>query len=326
MDIGTAGWDQMPGGGSSIFTDADGYQAVVQDILDLLALQPRAFHARLTWADLTSLQLLRAREASARIGFMKLPANRVCVTFPTRPGSTLVYDGAAVEFGDIMLHSRGERLHQRTTAACEWASIAITPAALSAAGRTLFGQELVAPANRQVLRPRRADSRRLERLHARVCRVVERNLDRISSREVVRALEQDLISALISCLAKGKVQEDRKGSETRPDVLPAFEAMLTREPHRLLGTREICGSLGLSAATLRAKCARVLGMSPGRYQRLRRLKLVRAELMQTASASGASVEATINRHGFSGFNRFVTEYWRIYGEMPPLRQFEPADK
>jgi hypothetical protein len=114
----------MPEGGSSISTDADGYQAVIQDTLDLLVLEPRAFQARLTWADLPNLQLLRAKEASARVGFMRLPWDQMFVTFPTQRDSTLLYTHAVLEFGDLMLRSRGEHLHQRTTAACEWASIA----------------------------------------------------------------------------------------------------------------------------------------------------------------------------------------------------------
>ena len=275
----------MPEGGSSIFTDADGYQAVIQDILDLVVLQPRAFHARLTWVDLPNLQLLRAKEASSRVGFMRLPPGRVFVTFAAEPDSALLYGDVVLAFGDLMLHSRGELLHQRTMAACEWASIAITPAALSEFGRTIAGRQLVAPAIGQLVRPRRANGRRLERLHRRACDVVERKLDNISNREVVRALEQDLLGALISCLADGTVQGDRRASEKRPDVLPAFEAMLAKEPHRLLRTREICTSLGISEATLRARCSLALGMSPGHYQRLRRLKLLRGDLLQAKSVS-----------------------------------------
>ena len=208
----------MPEGGSSIFTDADGYQAHMQDILDLVVLQPREFHARLTWADLPNLRLLRAREGSARVGFMTLPADRVFVTFPARSDSALLYGSVGLQFGDLMLHSRGERLHQRTTAACEWASISIAPDALSAFGRSLSERHLVAPAAMEVVRPCRADGRRLERLHARICRVVERNLASLSNREVVRGLEQDLISALISCLAYGKVQKDRSRSDNHSSI------------------------------------------------------------------------------------------------------------
>ena len=316
----------MPEGGSSIFTDADGYQAVIQDFVDLLALKPRAFHARLTWVDLSGLQLLRAKETSERVGFMRLPANQIFTTFATEPGSTLIYNGAALEFGDLMLHGRGELLHQRTTARCEWGSVAVTPTALSEFGRTVSGRRLVAPVVGQFVRPRGTDGRRLQRLHRRICNVVERQLDHLAHREAVHALEQDLIWALISCLADGKVLADRRGSEKRPDVLAALEEMLMKEPYRLLRTREICASLGVSETTLRAKCLMALGMGPDRYQRLRRLKLLRAELLRATFSSEATVENAVIRYGFTSFNRFLTEYWRFYGEMPPIRPLDPSGK
>ena len=254
---------------------------------------------------------------------MRLPPDRVFVTFPARSDSALLYGSSWLQFGDLMLHSRGERLHQRTTAACEWASVSIAPATLSAFGRTLSERHLVAPAAAQVVRPRRGDGRRLERLHARICRIVERNLNSLSNREVVRALEQDLISALISCLAHGEVQKDRSRSDHRIKVLAAFEDILAKEPHKLLRSREVCGALGISEATLKTACMRTLGMSPGRYQRLRRLKLIRAELVRAKSSPKEHIEDTIVRYGFSQLHRFVTEYWRFYGEMPPIRPLEP---
>jgi AraC-like DNA-binding protein len=315
----------MPEGGSSIYTDADGYQAHVRDILDLLVLQPRDFHAHLTWADLRNLQLLRAKEASARVGYMTLPADRVFVTFPSEQGSILSFGGVTLEFGDLMFHSRGERRHQRTTAACEWASIAVTPAALSSFSRTLAGQELIAPAVGKVVRPRRADGRRLERLHARACQVVETSLNSLANQQVVRALEQDLIWVLISCLADGQVQEDHVKLPQRFDVLPSLETLLAEHPFRLLKTREICTALAVSEATLRAKCASTLGMSPSHYQRLRRLKLVRAELLQSKSSTQESMEEMVLRCGFPNLHRFLEEYWRFYREMPPLRSAYPAD-
>jgi hypothetical protein len=35
---------------------------------------------------------------------------------------------------------------------------------------------------------------------------------------------------------------------------------------------------------------------------------------------------TVTRYGFSGFHRFVMEYWRVYGKMPPIRPLDPTDK
>jgi len=51
----------------------------------------------------------------------------------------LHYDDIALQFGDLMLHCRGEFLHQRT-------SVAITWAAPSKFGRTLAGRTRTAPA------------------------------------------------------------------------------------------------------------------------------------------------------------------------------------
>jgi AraC-like DNA-binding protein len=316
----------MPGGGSRIFTDADGYQAIIRDILDLLVLQPREFNARLIWAELPDLQLLRAKESSARVGFMSLPSDQVFVTYALRPDSALLYGDIVLKAGELMLHSSGERVHQRTTAACEWASLAVTPAALAAFARALSGKTLVAPAAGQVVHPRRADGRRLEHLHAQACRLVERNLDTILNHEVVRALEHDLIWALITCLANGTVQEQRHSPKMKADALPAFEALLAIEPHRLLSAREICASLRISEATLRANCLMSLGMGPGRYQRFRRIKLVRAELLRTKLSSKEAVEEAVVRYGFSSLHRFVTEHWVLYGEIPPIPPLGRASK
>src|SRR4051794_37397434 len=98
----------MPASGSSIFTDADGYQANLQDILDLLPLCPRNFHARLTWIELSTLNLLRAEEASSRLAYVKLPADRIFFVFPLDADSSLVCSGTELEFGGIMLHAPGE--------------------------------------------------------------------------------------------------------------------------------------------------------------------------------------------------------------------------
>jgi AraC-like DNA-binding protein len=61
----------------------------------------------------------------------------------------------------------------------------------------------------------------------------------------------------------------------------------------------------------------VLGMGPGQYQRLRRLKLVRGELMHVG-AERASVVKIMERYRFADLQRFVTEYWQTFGELPPL--------
>jgi AraC-like DNA-binding protein len=74
-------------------------------------------------------------------------------------------------------------------------------------------------------------------------------------------------------------------------------------------------ALGVSERTLRACCAEFLGMSPGRYIRLRRLNLVRAAL-RCADPATTSVGELARRYGFSELGRFAIRYRTIFGETP----------
>jgi AraC-like DNA-binding protein len=308
----------MPGSGSSIFTDADGYQASLRDIFDLLVLHPREFHARLTWIELPSLNLLRAQESSPRLAYATLPADRVFVMFPLQACSSLICSGSTLEFGNISLHAPGEHLHQRTISATSWGSISLSVASLLAFGRAISGQDPPVPRQGQLLRPRLADYRRLLHLHAQAGRIAETHLDRLTNREVARALEQDLAWILVTCLTEGVAP--KKGQSIvfeESSTLIKLEQLLGQHPFELLRTRDICSSLGVSEGAVRVACAKVLGMSPSRYQRLRRLKLVRMELREAKSASD-NISDLLARYGFPSLHRFVAEYWDVYGEIPPL--------
>lgn len=160
----------MPVSGSCIFTDADGYQESLRETLDLLVLPAPEFHARLTWVELPQLRLLRAQEASERVACVSLPPDRLFVTFPTRRDSQLIHDGVGVRFGEIVAHSRGERLYQRTTGASRWGSISLTQTSLTTFGRAVTGLDLVAPCKGLILRPHPSDWIRLLRLHAEASR------------------------------------------------------------------------------------------------------------------------------------------------------------
>jgi AraC-like DNA-binding protein len=306
----------MPGSGSSLFTDADGYQAGLQGMLDLLVLLPRQFQARLTSVELPSLRLFRAQEASPRVAFVTLPSDEVFVTFPTKKGSLLISSGIELELGDLMFHSRGERLHQRIIAACQWGSISLSPAFLMAYGMAVGGRQLTAPPICRLLHPASTDRQRLLRLHGQAARLAEKSLDSIGHKEVVRALEQDLIAALVCCLITRNIREPPADTRREAAIMMQLEELLAKHAHRMLRTREFCEAIGITQHALQVSCLRQLGMNPGRYQRLRRLKAVRAELMRR-SGTVDSVEI-VKSYGFADLHGFVAEYWSTYGEMPPI--------
>ncbi len=315
----------MPASGSCIFIDANDYQASLHHVLDLLVIPPHEFHARLTWVELPNIRLLRAWEASPRVAYVSLPPEPVFVSFPTQRDSPLLYNGTKLEFGDIMFHSRGERLHQRTTGACRWASISLPSASLMAFGRTIAGQDLLPPPVGRVLRPVPTDRLQLLRLHAQAGRIAETNLNHLRHPEVARAIEQDLIWALTTCLATGEPRDVPEVKCDQARILVQFEAVLAAHPCRLLRLPELCSAIGVSERTLRTCCSHVLGMSPGYYQRLRRLKLVRAELLR-ANSTTASIVEVAGRYGFADLHRFVAEYRNAYGEVPAVTLRRAANR
>ena len=307
----------MSGAGSSISTDAEGYQATLHDMLDLVVLHPRNFHARLTWVDLPHLQLLRANESSARVAFLRLPPEQVFVYFPTRRGPVLVHGGLEVQLGDLIWHGHDGPTHQRTTAASRWGSVSVSPEALISFGRSIAGKALSAPTYPRLVRPAGEENRQLLRLHAQAARIAETSPDRIVNPAVMRALDQDLMALLVSCLATGDVPADDPAREQQVRLCVQFEHVLGATPFRLLSVREVCEALGTSENKLRRSCLRMLGMGPARYQHLRRLKLVRAALRRLG-VEGRELGEIVARYGFTDLHHFVADYWHAYGEMPSV--------
>jgi AraC-like DNA-binding protein len=78
---------------------------------------------------------------------------------------------------------------------------------------------------------------------------------------------------------------------------------------------EICARLGVSHRFLRKCCEHNLGMSPGRYHRLRRLQLVHRAL-RDGELDPSNVSAIARRFGFRELGRFAASYRALYGELP----------
>jgi AraC-like DNA-binding protein len=307
----------MPASGSSIFTDAEGYQSSLLDLFDLVVPEPRAFHARLTWLSLPSLLMLRAQEKAARVAVVRPPANQVLVVFPTRLDSLLVVDGIELCFGAAMVHALNEISYQRTKGACEWGSISLTPASLRAYGRAIAGRELMPPTTGQPLRLVSKSRQMLLRLHRQAAHLAETHLPRVIHPEVARGLDQELVGALVSAIAGARMLTEQRVTRCDASLVQRYGVMLDAHPQGLLRIKDVCSTLAISQRRLRAACAEVLGMPPDRYQRLRRLKRVRTELMRAGAASVDGREL-LTRYGFTTIYRFVSEYWSTYGEMPAL--------
>src|SRR5215471_8698238 len=109
--------EEMPGSGTSTFIDPDDYQASLDRVpLDLLLVTSRGeFKAGVTSARLNHLYLLSSEEYFPRIAYVSLSPALVFVGFPTRSSPPIIWSGVELHPGEIVLHSRAERFHQRTT-------------------------------------------------------------------------------------------------------------------------------------------------------------------------------------------------------------------
>ena len=272
------------------------------------------FKAHQTCVELPHLSLLRSWEERPRVAYLSLAADRVFITFAAHSSRSLRWRGIALQPGDIVFHGRGERMHQRTGGPCHWASISQTPEHLATCTKALIGRALAAPRAGQLLRLPASIVAPLRRLHADACRLVEKKPELLAHPEVVHALEQDLIYALVGCLS-GADRQHLAPTLYRTDTMRQFEDAVAAHPERPPALQELCETIGVPERTLRLCCTDFLGMAPTRYFRLRRLGMARAAL-RGADPATVSVSDIAARYGFLQPGKFATQYRAVFGEAP----------
>lgn len=306
----------MQRSGTNKFTEANDYQASIRGAkFDLVFRCQRDFEARLTWVKLRYLRLLRGEESLPRVAHVSLTSSLTSISFPTRRDALQTYQGVAVQLGDVVFHSPGERAHQWTRGPSQWGFISLAPKRLAASSKALTGLDLVVPRVARILRPSRLDADHLLRLHARACRLAETKPELIAHPEVVRALEQDLLHAVVNCLTANGANKYCEPKRHHIKIIARFEDFLAAHCERQIQIPEVCEAIGVSERTLRMCCAEFLGMGPNRYVRLQRLNRVRAALRH-ADAPTATVSELAGRHGFSELGRFAAIYRMVFGETP----------
>jgi len=306
----------MQRNGTARFTDADDYRASVREAkFDLVFNSQRDFQAQLTWLELRHLRLLRGQENLPRVAHLSLASDQIFVAFPIRHDPRQLCDGVELQPGDIVFHSRGERVHQRTLGPSRWGLIALAPEYLSAGGKALTGFDLAAPLVARILRPSTVDAAHLLRVHASACRLAETKPGMIAHPEVARAIEQDLLHALVNCLTSSDAHEYSAPKRHHMEIIARFEDVVATHSEWQPQIPELCSTIGVTERTLRACCTEFLAMSPNRYIRLKHLNMVRAALRRVDS-SKATVGDLARSYGFSELGRFAGLYRTVFGETP----------
>ena len=306
----------MPGGGTRTFLEPDHYEAGLGQAQIQAVIVPRdKFRARLTWAELHHLQVLRSEEDAPRVAYLQLAPGLAFMTFSADSGPLPVWRGTEMQAGDIVFHGRGERLHQSTPGPFVWNVIAMDPAQLQYYGRAFAGTPFSLPSEGQVLQPSQRIAAGLRRLHARICRLAETKPKIVSHFEVARAMEQGLIQMLVTCLTTASARADGHAKRGHARIMVRFEEVLAEHLSRPLGMPELCALVAVSDRTLRLCCAEFLGMSPIQYVVLRRLKEARRAL-RDSDLNTVNVAEVAHRFGFAELSRFAETYRATFGEDP----------
>jgi len=317
----------MPSSAIRTFTDPEIYFAGIRNLqIDGVVTRRGEFRAASTRIDLHQLWMHRFEEKLPRIMRITPSGSRVLLLFATDPAqSAMQVSGMEISQDQTAIFGLDSAYYLRSSAACEWGTVSLTPEDLAAAAEAITGRPLTPPCfPRRIKAPARAVSRLLE-LHDAAGRLAKIAPDVLAQPEVARASEQALIEAMVLCLAQGNSDPVRNVHHHRATVMRRLEEALKTNPENPLYMPELCATVGASYTTLRDCCQDYLGMSPKRYLWLRRMHLARRAL-RGADAEGTSVTDVATSYGFWELGRFAVAYRSLFGEPPSaaLRR-EPED-
>jgi AraC-like DNA-binding protein len=274
---------------------------------------PGELNARLTWLKLRDLELYRCSENLPRIAYLSLPPNRIFISFLTRR-SFVVCDGIGLRNGDFVIHGDGHA-HQYTSSASQWSLMSLSAAQFAATTNALIGRPLAPPRAGKIVRAPYAETQQFKMLIAQACRLAESPRKLVDRPEVARALEHDLLHALICCLTSNEDDHDNCMTTRHREIMVRFEAVLGKCLYHRLNLPALCERIGVPERTLRMVCTEFLGVGPMRYVLLKRLNEVRSALRR-ADPTTNSVSEIARNHQFLQLGRFSETYCRMFGELP----------
>jgi len=311
----------MTGFGTKAFTDPDDYRTRLAGAeVGLVVTGRPAFAAQLTWVDMRCLHLLAIEEKAPRVAFFSLAPASLLFSFPLARNAALMWNGLRLRRGSFVLHAPGERFHQRAASAARWGLIAVSPRDLAHYSSALLGADL-SRHTAGVLHPSVRSAAELLRLHAQASRLARSRPALLARAGVARALEQDLIHALVNVLGSTMTDKPPHIRSRRAATMVRFEEALAAHDDAP-ALPALCAAIGVPERTLRVYCAELLGCSPIEYARLRRLNRARATLLK-ADHEAMGVAGIARSHGFPEPGRFAVAYRALFGEAPLATLMRP---
>jgi AraC-like DNA-binding protein len=313
----------MPSSAVRAFTDPDDCAAAIRGSKAELTVTGRGpFSAKLVRIDLHRLWMQRLSDNLPRILHLAAMTGRAFIIFRTQPGLNLLWGGREMQPTGLLRVGEGESAFQQSSGAACFIGTSLPVEEMVSAGAALYGCDLTPPRDRLLVTPPPAAMVKLQRLYAAAGQLAEDAPAVIAHSEAARSLEQALIEALVGCLGRGEVREDRAAQRRQALIMRRFHDMAEENSERALYIGELCTAIGVTYRTLRLCCQEQLGMSPKRYLLLRRMHLARRTLRQSAPTA-TTVTEIATQYGFWQFGRFAGEYRSLFEELPSATLAHP---
>jgi AraC-like DNA-binding protein len=305
----------MPSSSVQTLTDPEQYENTVRGAnVKEWVTHRGTYEAQLTRIDLHRLWMQRGRKSLPAVSRTVVQADRCGFVFlADLDQKPILNSGALVGPGQIVSYAREAEHYVRIQADYHCATMSLSPQDLAIHTRALIGRELTAPRATRSIRPPVGSMTRLMRLHRAACDLALNAPDILAHPEVAKAMEQELVRALLRCLNDDPVGEAIR--YTRVPVMRRLEQALEVHAGQPVYLTELCAEIGVSDWALRLHCHEHLGMSPQRYLWLRRMNMAHRALSR-ADETQATVTSIATEHGFGELGRFSVQYHKLFGEPP----------
>jgi AraC family ethanolamine operon transcriptional activator len=164
------------------------------------------------------------------------------------------------------------------------------------------------------LRPGSERLDELRRLLLSVLQSLDANPTALQYRQTQRVLEQSLLSAVVATVPDNDASP-RPPTPNRRHIVDAAKAFMNARIAEPITVADVCVELGVCRRTLQYSFQDVLGINPVRFLRALRLNGVRRDLRNAATPAN-SVQDMAAKWGFWHLGHFVTDYKRMFGELP----------
>lgn len=282
--------------------------------LKTVVTSPGVYQSELALMELHQLGLQHGWTSLPRIVRGASKKNLCAIDFLTADNKAHVtFNGTEAPESHIVFFCPGAEHVVSASAGLSWCGISLSPETLGLASQALAGYEITAPQATQLIRTPPPLMARLRDLHRAATQLAATVPDILTHPEVARAIEQELVRAMVACLVNFETMGS--SNRSRQVIMRRFQEVIEANQGEPLYLTDICVAIGVTDRTLRNACSEYLGMSPHRYLGLRRMNLVRRALI-LASPSATTVTATANDYGFGELGRFAVAYRAMYGESP----------